>query len=735
MQRNFRIALANNFYSEPVHLSQYDTNYNIVFEVMEKTSKAPINGMTAYFEGTRCDGLSFRYSGTASDNFISFTIDTALTAVSGRHTGEIVLYDGSGLWFGSANVQILVEKAARPDNAVDADVESQQTLLEQITTLAEQTEDAADAVINMTVSAQTLGQGEQATVTKTEQGGVVNLAFGIPAGSQGEPGATGATPNLTVGNVTTLEPNASATASITGTAEDPVLNLGIPRGQMGEVTEEEFSALKEYLTQTTDMLPTHEAWVDITVTDNKRWDYYNGWQLKDASGYYAINFVAEANAKYTIKARNIGTNTTFACGFFNGSTLISSIIDAPSSAEHKLTVTAPESCTEIKFTTNNKYLPPIKVTKKEIGKLDIVYVSLSGSDDLTGEKTHPFQTIQKAIDSNLSDTIVLASGRYQAQISVSNKKKLHLIGAVDGTTVIDYTTTITPTAGSSGVKEAVFSTVESDAIYKVFVSKELSISQTGNATAYTVNLWSYDGLTLMIPKETLAEVQSTENTWTYDGSKIYVNGSGSAYKLVNSYTDNGAYFSNIQDLTLENINVKYAGYNNCKIENCNNIRIIGCDFSNSGRQHGITIDNSNGTIEKCTAFRNCYDGFNIHNKGNTVFIDCESGHNRDDGMSHHDGSTGTVIGGKYHHNHKGGISPTYDAKVNIYNALCSSNGYGIYYSTVTAQTECIVSGCCLVGNNGYGLRVVGYDITSMRTIYSDNNSNSKADGGGSIYNL
>ena len=61
MQRNFRIALANNFYSEHVYLSQYDTNYNIIFEVIEKTSKAPINGMTAYFEGTRCDGLSFRY--------------------------------------------------------------------------------------------------------------------------------------------------------------------------------------------------------------------------------------------------------------------------------------------------------------------------------------------------------------------------------------------------------------------------------------------------------------------------------------------------------------------------------------------------------------------------------------------------------------------------------------------------------------------------------------------------
>ena len=41
---------------------------------------------------------------------------------------------------------------------------------------------------------------------------------------------TGATPNLTIGTVTTLPAGSNATASITGTAEDPVLNLGLPSG-------------------------------------------------------------------------------------------------------------------------------------------------------------------------------------------------------------------------------------------------------------------------------------------------------------------------------------------------------------------------------------------------------------------------------------------------------------------------------------------------------------------------
>ena len=40
-------------------------------------------------------------------------------------------------------------------------------------------------------------------------------------------------PNLTIGEVTTLEAGEDATASITGTSEDPVLNLGIPKGPQG----------------------------------------------------------------------------------------------------------------------------------------------------------------------------------------------------------------------------------------------------------------------------------------------------------------------------------------------------------------------------------------------------------------------------------------------------------------------------------------------------------------------
>lgn len=53
-------------------------------------------------------------------------------------------------------------------------------------------------------------------------------------GAPGAKGEVGATPNLTIGTVTTLEPEQQATVTIGGTKENPVLNFGIPRGADGK---------------------------------------------------------------------------------------------------------------------------------------------------------------------------------------------------------------------------------------------------------------------------------------------------------------------------------------------------------------------------------------------------------------------------------------------------------------------------------------------------------------------
>ena len=88
-----------------------------------------------------------------------------------------------------------------------------------------------------TVSTLPAGSSATASITGTTEEPVLNL--GIPQGQQGE---TGATPNLTIGTVTTLPAGSDATATISGTAENPVLSLGIPKGDTGEVSQADLAA-------------------------------------------------------------------------------------------------------------------------------------------------------------------------------------------------------------------------------------------------------------------------------------------------------------------------------------------------------------------------------------------------------------------------------------------------------------------------------------------------------------
>ena len=67
-------------------------------------------------------------------------------------------------------------------------------------------------------------------------------------GNTGNTGPTGLTPALSIGTVSTLEPDQDATVTITGTTDAPVLNLGIPRGvkgDTGEVTQAELDAVAD----------------------------------------------------------------------------------------------------------------------------------------------------------------------------------------------------------------------------------------------------------------------------------------------------------------------------------------------------------------------------------------------------------------------------------------------------------------------------------------------------------
>lgn len=79
-----------------------------------------------------------------------------------------------------------------------------------------------------------LGDNDTGKPSRGEKGDPGNK--GDP-GDKGDPGPAGATPNIQIGTVQTLEPGQQATASMTGTPENPVLNLGIPKGEKGDPGE------------------------------------------------------------------------------------------------------------------------------------------------------------------------------------------------------------------------------------------------------------------------------------------------------------------------------------------------------------------------------------------------------------------------------------------------------------------------------------------------------------------
>lgn len=133
-------------------------------------------------------------------------------------------------------------------------------------------------------------------------------------GSPGAKGDPGATPNLQIGTVTTLPAGSDATASVSGTAENPLLNLGIPKGADGSggsptittATETDIAGLLmgeggkvRKAVPDEDYLKTKELPTPVPSNDSGkylRWFNGAGWHLESLD-LYTCNMV-DANGQY-----------------------------------------------------------------------------------------------------------------------------------------------------------------------------------------------------------------------------------------------------------------------------------------------------------------------------------------------------------------------------------------------------------------------------------------------------
>ena len=91
--------------------------------------------------------------------------------------------------------------------------------------------EAAAKIDGMTITATGLAAGAAPTAALTEVDGHYNIVLGLPKGDKGDPGAT---PQITV-QVKTGEPGTAASVKQTGTAEAPMIELTIPRGETGSI--------------------------------------------------------------------------------------------------------------------------------------------------------------------------------------------------------------------------------------------------------------------------------------------------------------------------------------------------------------------------------------------------------------------------------------------------------------------------------------------------------------------
>ena len=143
-----------------IHLSQYDSDFSLVFRLHASFGTLNIeSGTTAEIRGTKKSGTGYSASATlnTTNNTVTVAGDAQMTAVAGQNIYEIVLIKNNKV-LGSANFILLVERAALDaDTITDATVlRNLEAIVEGAETATQAAEDAEDAADRAEAAAQSL---------------------------------------------------------------------------------------------------------------------------------------------------------------------------------------------------------------------------------------------------------------------------------------------------------------------------------------------------------------------------------------------------------------------------------------------------------------------------------------------------------------------------------------------------------------------------------------------------
>lgn len=146
MIRKYKIPFKTKGYAEVIKIPQYDTGYEVVFDVRDlPEGTTTLDGYSAVVEGSRSDGLAYEFQCTVSGTQVSFTIDTTCTGCPGRGEARI-RFLLSGEEIAANKIIIEIEKSSVPDGAVDADVAEARAIAEQVQEIVDTAAERVEAV-------------------------------------------------------------------------------------------------------------------------------------------------------------------------------------------------------------------------------------------------------------------------------------------------------------------------------------------------------------------------------------------------------------------------------------------------------------------------------------------------------------------------------------------------------------------------------------------------------------
>ena len=388
-------------------------------------------------------------------------------------------------------------------------------------------------------------------------------------------------------------------------------------------------------------------------------------------------------------------------------------------------------------------------SKPESGGDVVMYISPTGDDANTGLSAGaPKKTVKACVDAGAT-RISAKRGVYAEAINLKDIGSLEIFPTDNGKTyatgetrqpiVFDTSDSIevSALAAYNSIRRVAYSNTANAAYDAVFVQQTLTPTVSASQSSYHAALWLFsDDETTVCRKPkpvlTIADCEAEANTFCYADGYIYINAdmTGVTKIIVPTITTSGFYVNGADMLVLNDVEVRFSGEYTFDLRECAWVDLYKCSSKYTTRASGFHPVDTNGIFRACYATK-CFDGFAPNGHGHTTYIDCVSVHNFDDGMSHHAASEGTVIGGRYEGNGKGGNIPAYGAKVNIYGGLYKNNKqFGICYAgDGNGNFACgMVQGAVMV-DNPVGLEVqVECMVTAMGCKYAGNAKDKVATG-------